>query len=620
MEEEKFDPYKFIGVILIAMILTWMLFRNESVSTQNIQSVESNTNKSLETEFTSNDKDSQRPKYSGSATYQKNNVSETYGAFSSWLEVKEVEKLNLENKNLKIIVSSKGANLSLVNLKQFSNHIDQPLNLISENNHLINTVIKTRLGLLIETKNIYFNSSKTENNDKSQSLILRANISKNQFLEFKYTLPNEGYKFDFEIRSEGLEDILSSDNIIFKWETDLFRNSKSIDYESRYTQLTYAYEEDKVDNLSLSGEDDDIEKDIRWISYRQHFFSSILIPEKIIDEVSFKSNDLTIDDTLDSRFTKKLYSAFNLGRQNGNILSKMSFYFGPTDYQILKSYGDSLETSVPLGWGIFGWINRFIFLPLFGWLATFLPYGIAIIVLTIIVRLVMSPVVYKSYVSQIKMKTLKPEIEELTKKFKNDAVKKQQETMSLYSKAGVNPMSGCIPALIQLPIFYALFSFFPVAFELRQKSFLWAEDLSSYDSIFELPFSIPFYGDHISLFPILASAAIFVYTLMTTGQQTMPQQEGMPNMKFIIYMMPLMMLLFFNNYASGLSLYYFISNTLTILLMLVIKNFIIKEDKIRAQIAENKKKPQKAGGFSQRLQKAMEAAEAQKKLNQKRRK
>ncbi|MBQ22526.1 MAG: membrane protein insertase YidC [Flavobacteriales bacterium] len=620
MEEEKFDPYKFIGVILIAMILTWMLFRNESVSTQNIQSVESNTNKSLETEFTSNDKDSQRPKYSGSATYQENNVSETYGVFSSWLEVKDVEKLNLENKNLKIIVSSKGANLSLVNLKQFSNHIDQPLNLISENNHLINTVIKTRLGLLIETKNIYFNSSKTENNDKSQSLILRANISKNQFLEFKYTLPNEGYKFDFEIRSEGLEDILSSDNIIFEWGTDLFRNSKSIDYESRYTQLTYAYEEDKVDNLSLSGEDDDIDKDIRWISYRQHFFSSILIPEKIIDEVSFKSNDLTIDDKLDSRYTKKLYSAFNLGRQNGNILSKMSFYFGPTDYQILKSYGDSLETSVPLGWGIFGWINRFIFLPLFGWLATFLPYGIAIIVLTIIVRLVMSPVVYKSYVSQIKMKTLKPEIEELTKKFKNDAVKKQQETMSLYSKAGVNPMSGCIPALIQLPIFYALFSFFPVAFELRQKSFLWAEDLSSYDSIFELPFSIPFYGDHISLFPILASAAIFVYTLMTTGQQTMPQQEGMPNMKFIIYMMPLMMLLFFNNYASGLSLYYFISNTLTILLMLVIKNFIIKEDKIRAQIAENKKKPQKAGGFSQRLQKAMEAAEAQKKLNQKRRK
>ena len=296
----------------------------------------------------------------------------------------------------------------------------------------------------------------------------------------------------------------------------------------------------------------------------------------------------------------------------------MDFYFGPTDYQILKSYGNKLETSVPLGWGIFGWINRFIFLPLFSFLASFFPYGISIIILTIIVRLAMSPVVYKSYVSQIKMKTLKPEIEEITAKHKNNAVKKQQETMALYSKAGVNPMSGCIPALIQLPIFYALFTFFPVAFELRQKSFLWAEDLSSYDSIFELPFSIPFYGDHVSLFPILASVAIFVYTLMTTGQQTMPQQEGMPNMKFIIYMMPLMMLFFFNNYASGLSLYYFVSNTLTIILMLVIKNFIIKEDRIRAQIAENKKKPRKKGGFSERLQKAMEAAEAQKKMNQKR--
>ena len=618
MEEKQFDVYQFIGFILIAMILTWMFFRNENSSSQNIQSVESNT--SLEVDSSSNNKNYEKSKFNGTATYQEKDVSITYGIFSSWLEAKKVEELVIENKDIKIVVSSKGANLSLVNLKQFSNHIDQPLNLISENNHIINTSIKTRLGLLIETKNIYFNSFKKEENNKSQSLVFRANISESQFLEFKYTLPNEGYKFNFEIRSEGLENILSSDDIILNWQTDLFRNSKSIDYESRYTQLTYAYEEDKVDNLSLSGEDEEVENKVRWISYRQHFFSSILIPNKVIKEVSFKSKDLTVNEDLDKRYTKELNSSFTLDRKNGNILSKMNFYFGPTDYQILKSYGDSLETSVPLGWGIFGWINRFIFLPLFAWLATFLPYGIAIIVLTIIVRLVMSPVVYKSYVSQIKMKTLKPEIEEITKKYKKDAVKKQQETMSLYGKAGVNPMSGCIPALIQLPIFYALFSFFPVAFELRQKSFLWADDLSSYDSIFELPFSIPLYGDHISLFPILASAAIFVYTLMTTGQQSMPQQEGMPNMKFIIYMMPLMMLLFFNNYASGLSLYYFISNTLTILLMLVIKNFIIKEDKIRAQIAENKKKPRKVGGFSERLQKAMEAAEAQKKINQNRRK
>ena len=256
-------------------------------------------------------------------------------------------------------------------------------------------------------------------------------------------------------------------------------------------------------------------------------------------------------------------------------------------------------------------------MPLFGFLSVIFPYGISIIIMTLIVRLAMSPVTYKSYVSQIKMKLLRPEVEELNKKYKDNAVKKQQETMSLYNRAGANPMSGCIPALIQLPVFYALFSFFPVAFVLRQKSFLWADDLSSYDSVMELPFNIPFYGDHISLFPILASVAIFFYTRMTTGQQPMPQQPGMPNMKIIIYLMPLMMLFFFNNYASGLSLYYFVSNLLTIFLMLVIKNYIVDDTKIHAKIEKNKKKPKKAGGFSARLQKAMDQAEKQKNLKKK---
>merc|ERR1711991_123248 len=206
--------------------------------------------------------------------------------------------------------------------------------------------------------------------------------------------------------------------------------------------------------------------------------------------------------------------------------------------------------------------------------------GIAIIVMTIIVRLLMSPVTYKSYVSQIKMKVLRPDVDAITAKYKDDAVKRQQETMGLYSRAGANPMSGCVPALIQMPELFHLCSIFPVAFSLRDKSFLWADDLSSYDSILDLGFNIPFYGDHVSLFPILASVAIFFYTKMTTGQQPMPQQPGMPNMKIIMYLMPLMMLFFFNNYASGLSLYYFISNVLTIVLMLVIKNFIIDDNKI----------------------------------------
>ena len=606
MEEKQFDPYQFIGFILIAMILTWMLFKNQNTPLPEESEIE--TNKVVTSEVADNDKES-------SVEFQ-NKL--TYGMFSELMNPAEIKEYTLENEDLKVKISSRGANLILVNLKNYTNYLKLPLNLIADNNHTINTIIKSRMGLTLETKNIFFKEIKFINTENEKSLLLSAKIHDIKYIQFKYTLPKNGFKLNLEIRTEGFEDILSSDNIKFNWQKELFRNSKSIDYENRYTQLTYAYEDDKTDNLSLSGEDKETEYDIRWISYRQHFFSSILIPEKVIDKVTFSSLDITGDENLDNKYTKKLNTAFEIPKTNGNILSNMDFYFGPTDYQILKSYGNKLETSVPLGWGIFGWINRFIFLPLFSFLASFFPYGISIIILTIIVRLAMSPVVYKSYVSQIKMKTLKPEIEEITAKHKNNAVKKQQETMALYSKAGVNPMSGCIPALIQLPIFYALFTFFPVAFELRQKSFLWAEDLSSYDSIFELPFSIPFYGDHVSLFPILASAAIFVYTLMTTGQQAMPQQEGMPNMKFIIYMMPLMMLFFFNNYASGLSLYYFVSNTLTIILMLVIKNFIIKEDRIRAQIAENKKKPRKKGGFSERLQKAMEAAEAQKKMNQKR--
>jgi len=304
---------------------------------------------------------------------------------------------------------------------------------------------------------------------------------------------------------------------------------------------------------------------------------------------------------------------FDLENKKGDLDSDFKFYFGPSDYQTLKDLEGDLEASIPLGWGIFGWINRFVFLPLFDFLSSFLPHGISIIVMTIIVRLAMSPVTYKSYVSQIKMKVLRPEVEEIASKYKNDAVKKQQETMSLYTRAGASPLSGCVPALIQLPVFYALFSFFPVAFVLRQKSFLWAEDLSSYDSIYDLSFNIPFYGDHISLFPILASIAIFFYTKMTTGQQPMPQQPGMPNMKVIMYLMPLMMLFFFNNYSSGLSLYYFVSNLLTIILMLVIKNYIIDNDKILEKIEENKNKPRKKGGFTARLQKAMEEAEKQKK-------
>jgi YidC/Oxa1 family membrane protein insertase len=238
--------------------------------------------------------------------------------------------------------------------------------------------------------------------------------------------------------------------------------------------------------------------------------------------------------------------------------------------------------------------------------------------MTVIVRLVLSPVTYKSYLSQAKMKVLRPEITELTEKYKKDAGRKQQETMKLYSKAGVNPMAGCVPSLLQLPVFLGLFYFFPVAFSLRGKSFLWAEDLSSYDAVLDLPFNIPFYGDHISLFPLLASIAIFFYSKMTMGQQMQSPQPGMPNMKIMIYLMPVMMLFFFNNYASGLSLYYFVSNLITIFIMLVIKNYIIDEQRIHLQIQENKKKPKKQSRFQRKMEEMMEQAEQQRRSGRRR--
>jgi YidC/Oxa1 family membrane protein insertase len=605
MEERRFDPYQFIGFVLIAMILTWMLYVNQPEEVAIPPATPENTEAAVDAVETLavplND------------SLQKINLQSTFGIFSNWMTDQGAVVQKIENQDLYLEVNPKGGLLNLVRLKNYTDYLDQPLELIKEGNNVFNIQFVTKDGRRLNTKDFYFTPRLSTDNRK-QILSLRANIGTNQYLEFVYAIDADDFLVDFSVQSSGIASLLdSSEPALLTWETDAYRNSKSIDYEGRYTELTYGYEGDKIDYLSLSGTDEESPEEVRWVSFRQHFFSAILIPEQPLAQVKVSSKSLTEDESLNEVFTKKFGLEIPLVYDSGEFKSNFEYYFGITDYKTLKSYDRDLESSIPLGWGIFGWLNRFVFLPLFGFLSAFLPHGIAIILMTVIVRLAMSPVTYKSYVSQIKMKVLRPEIEELNKKYKDNAVKRQQETMSLYNRAGANPMAGCIPALLQLPVFYALFTFFPVAFELRKKSFLWADDLSSYDSVLDLGFSIPFYGDHVSLFPILASIAIFFYTQMTTGQQAMPQQPGMPNMKVVMYLMPLMMLFFFNNYASGLSLYYFVSNLLTNFLMLVIKNYIINDDKIHAKIEENKKKPRKAGGFSARLQKAMEEAEKQKK-------
>lgn len=519
----------------------------------------------------------------------------------------------LENDVLRVEVSHKGGQLVLAQNKKYNTYDSVPVYLIKDGNATFNISFTTQDNRIIQTKDLYFEPL-TITKDQVEVLSMKAKISDTEYLLFEYSLPEDSYMLDFKVKSVGLSGFFNpTQDPQLQWDLKTIRHSKSVQYENRYTRLNYKFEEDKLDKLSDSSDDDATEQAVEWVSYRQHFFSTIMAFSPALETASFNSTNLIKEESKTIGYTKIYETKAPLQLVGGVLDYDMNVYLGPTDVKELAKFPTlGLEDSIPFGWGIFGWINRYVFTPTYTFLSSYLPYGIAIIVMTILVRLLMSPVTYKSYLSQAKMKVLKPEITEINEKFKDNAMKKQQETMKLYNKAGVNPMSGCVPALIQMPIFYALFMFFPTSFALRQKSFLWADDLSSYDTILELPFSIPFYGDHVSLFPILASVAIFFYMMMTTGQN-MPTQPGMPNMKFILYLSPVMMLIFFNSYASGLSLYYFVSNLITIFIMLAIKNFILDDDKIHARIQANKEKPKKEGKFQAKMREIMEQAEAQKK-------
>ena len=528
----------------------------------------------------------------------------------------------IETDKFKISFSSKGGQISSLELKENYNYLSKPVNLVKNGNSIFNFSFLGKNGVQYNTNDLNFDFF-IQNVDDSKIILMKSNVNENTFVEYKYTI-DDGYIIDFDFRSEGFKKLVNSDQpYSFEWELNAFRNSKSISYENRYTYLTYFHDNDNIDYLSISGEDEDEENNLNWISYKQHFFSSVLIPkeEQVFEKAIFNSEDLVNDTSIDTLFTKKFLTTIPFKYVNNEFDNSFRFYFGPNEYSTLKSYEIDLEESIDFGWGIFGFINKNIFVPLYKYLSNLFPYGIAIIFMTIIVRIALAPVLYKSYLSQAKMKILKPELNEINAKFKDNAMKRQQEMMSLYRKAGANPMSGCLPGLLQIPVFYALFMFFPSAFDLRQKSFLWADDLSAYDSIIDFGFYIPLYGDHVSLFPILAAISIFFYMKMTTGQQMASQpkpQDGMPDMakmmKYMIYFAPIMMMVFFNNYSSGLSLYYFISNLLSIAIMFTIKNYILDEQKIRQQIQFNKSQPNKPPSrFQRRMQAIMEEAERQKK-------
>lgn len=637
MEEKKLDLNSIIGFVLIFGILLFMLWQNKPTPEE--QAAEKAKQEKLANEQKVQDNDQKADTYeatvvdlhSGSSADSTKlaALKEKLGAFAyaSTLPSAKDETTEVKTDLLTLQFSNRGGFLSEVKLNKYVNFDSVPIYLINNNNTTFNITFGTTDNRILNTQELYFEPNVTKNGENIV-VSMKLKVSESKFLEYRYEIQPDDYMLNFTIRSQGLNDVVNtSKDVTLDWKMKTFRHDQSIAYENRYTRLTYQYDNgDKIDKLAQGGDDEETETDMKWLSYRQHFFSSILVADKPFKTAQITSKDLVEDEDVDTLFTKQFTSKLPLIVEAGEIMVPLKFYFGPTDSKILKKYDNDLEKSIPLGWGIFGWINKALFIPLFGFLSSMMPYGIAIIVMTILIKIVLSFVQYKQFLSQAKMRVLKPELDAIRAKYKDNKLKAQQETMALQNKAGASPFSGCLPGLMQIPVFYALFMFFPTAFDLRQKSFLWADDLSSYDAIAQLPFNIPLYGSHVSLFPILAAIAIFFYMKMTTGDQmaAQPTQEGMPDMskimKYMIYFSPILMLIFFNQYASGLSLYYFISNLISIGIMLVIKNYILDENKIHAKIQVNKATPKKQSKFQRKMQEMMEQAEQQKQAQQKRKK
>ncbi|MDQ3191800.1 MAG: membrane protein insertase YidC [Bacteroidota bacterium] len=529
-----------------------------------------------------------------------------FGVFAN-AAVGETEYWTIENDVLKLKISSKGGRIASAELKNYKTYDSLPLYLFEEKTSSFAFNFKAD-NKVISTEDLFFtplNQPKIVTGDDSASFTLRMNAGGGRYIEYVYTLKGKSYLLDFNVIVNGLNDVISTETNTLNLDWSMYAPDQEKSIENQRMNTTIYYKDaDGVDYLSETSDEKLIlEKPTKWVGLKQQFFTAV-----IINKENFEQNVSVIEsftDPNEAEYVKKLSA--NLGvTYNHNQREKfdMAFYLGPNHYQTLKKTGHDLENIVPLGWGLFGWVNRFLVIPVFNLLAGFnLNFGIVILILTLIIKLVLFPLTYKAYLSTAKMKVLKPEIDELNKKFaKDEAMKKQQAVMALYKKAGVSPFGGCIPMLLQFPILIALFRFFPASIELRQESFLWAEDLSTFDSIASLPFNIPFYGDHVSLFTILMTISTILYTRMNTQLSASPE---MAQMKWMMYLMPIIFLGVFNNYAAGLSYYYFLANIITFGQQFAMQRMV--DDKaLLAKIEEHKKRPDsgKKSSFQKRLEEA----------------
>ena len=502
MEEKKFDFNTIIGFVLIGAIILFMMWQNaptpEEIEAEKakkeLQDNLAEENKVSEpvrqedislTKATTELSVATRGDSLGLANLQNRLGSFAYsGTLPSAIENTTL----IENEVLSLTISNKGGYIVEARLKEHTIYDGSPVYLIKDGNSSLNLQF-TSENRILNTEDLYFEPT-VSNNGNNSVLSMKLKTSENNFIEYRYELTPNDFMLAFSVKTEGLDNVINTSQPIYlDWNFIGYRHAKSIVYENRYSRLTYEHENgEKHDKLSPASDDEEIVKDLTWMNFRQHFFSSFLFTDTAFKEVVLSSRDLVKDEEIDTIYTKKYGAKMLLEPKGGGLSYNMNMYYGPTDYQVFKKYDRNLDEAMPLGWGIFGMINKYIIIPLFGFLSGFLPAGIAIIMLTVLIKLAMSPVQYKQYLSQAKLKVLKPELDEIKVKFEGNKMKIQQETMKLQNIAGASPLKGCLPALMQIPVFYALFTFFPSAFDLRQKSFLWADDLSSFDTVAELPF------------------------------------------------------------------------------------------------------------------------------------
>ncbi len=542
----------------------------------------------------------------------------TYGEFAQASEGSETF-VTLENDLLEVVLTSKGGRVYSARLKEYTDKDGQPLMLFDGNESKFSTTLITANNRIINTQDFYFEAIPDGN-----KITMRLNAGEAGSLDYVYTLEPDDYMLRFEMVSNGLEQILSSntDVLDIQWMQKIPQHETGRSFESRYARLNYKYTSDDVEQLSESKEvSQNISNKVKWIAFKDQYFSSVLIANE-----SFEGTKLTSKPFSNDKYIKEYSAAVTIPFDlTGKESSTFHYYFGPNDYQLLKKYDKNqfkgqdlqLEKLVPLGWSLFRYVNKWIIIPLFDlWTSLCGNLGIAIFLLTLTIKTLLFPLSYKSFMSSAKMRVMRPQVEEITAKYpgQENAMTRQQKTMDLYKQAGVNPMSGCLPMLLQMPFLFALFMFFPSAIELRHESFLWAKDLSTYDAIFSwdayIPLVTPFFGNHVSLFCLLMTITQILNTKYNM-EQTNTGQQQMPGMKGMMYIMPVFMMVFLNQYPAGLNYYYFISTLITVVQMVAFRYFV-NEDKLLAKLEENKKKPQakKKSGFMARLEEAQRQQQA----------